>query len=934
MTRYKTISLLIVIVLLPGLAARAQGGADNSALRPPMSDDSQASSSGDGLPGVPVAPTGDSLSGALAADSGENRAALPADRIIEILQAHPPLLSNAKKLVATRMRGQGNDVPQGISDDELFQLIEENDDLRAAFTQQLSAQGYLTREDHWTLGDGEQNGGSDALRDRNRAARRPLQQAPARANDLAEDPNAPAAVSQPNPYPDLPALKDLYSQARPQDEHLGRFGTDAFEARDGLVDNGSLDVPVGPEYVLGPGDGVDIGLSGGISERLTRTVDREGKILLPQAGVIFVAGKTLADTQQLIQQTLTPYFRNLKVDLSLTRVRSVRVYVVGEVQKPGAYDISSLSTPLNALYAAGGITARGSLRRVRHLRGEKVVKEIDLYQFLLNGVRSDVERLEPGDTILVPPVGPQVMVTGMVRRPAIYELNGEKDLADAIDLAGGVLAAGALQRIQVERIVAHTRRVMLSVDMPDGGSPQEVHTLLDPIGVQDGDRLTIAAIPVYSTQTVYLEGHVSRPGKYPFQPGMDVGALLRSYQDVLPEPAEHAEIIRLEPPDYRPKVLAFDLNEVLGGTDPIELRPFDTVHIFGRYEVDPPKVSIVGEVLRPGQYPLSAGMTAAALVQMAGGFKRSAYTETADIASYVVQDGKKVARQHTAVAIAKALSGDSKADVLLKPGDVVSIRQLTGWSDIGASVTVKGEVRYPGTYGIDEGERLSSVLKRAGGFRPSAYPAGAMLEREEVRTLAEKSRLELIHRIETASPVLKLRGGPSGDAAGAAQFMERQQQQILSTLRQEHVIGRLVIKISPNIEQWENTDADPELRGGDVLIIPKQPNFVLVSGQVYSAAAIGYERGKPAEWYLRQAGGPTESANKKSIFIIRANGAVLASSGEGLWRRSVLSAHLQPGDTLVVPERIVAGSAFWKNLLSTAQLGSSIAVAARIASSF
>ncbi len=933
MTRYKTISLLI-IVLLPALAARAQGSPDNSALRPPISDDSQASGSGDGLPSVPAPLTGDSLSGALAAGSGEDRAALPADRIIEILQAHPPLLSNAKKLVAIRMQRQGNDVPQGISNDELFQLIDENEEVRAAFTQQLSAQGYLTREDHWVLGDGEEDGGSDALRDRNRATRHPRQQAPARANDSAEDPNAPAAVSQPNPYPDLPALKDLYSQARPQTEHLRRFGTDAFEARGGLVDNGSLDIPVGPEYVLGPGDRVDIGLSGGISERLARTVDREGKILLPQAGVLVVAGKTVADAQQLIQQILTPYFRNLKVDLSLTRVRSVRVYVVGEVQKPGAYDVSSLSTPLNALYAAGGITARGSLRRVRHLRGNKVVKEIDLYQFLLNGVRSDVERLEPGDTILVPPVGPQVTVTGMVRRSAIYELNGEKDLDDAIDLAGGVLAAGALRRIQVERIVAHTRRVMLSIDLPDGSSPQDVHKLLGPIGVQDGDRLNVAPIPVYSTQTVYLEGHVSRPGKYPYLPEMDVGALLRSYQDVLPEPADHAEIIRLEPPDYRPKVIEFNLSEILDGSDPIELRPFDTVRVFGRYEIDPPKVSIVGEVLRPGEYPLSDRMTASALLQMAGGFKRSAYTETADIASYVVQDGKKVARQHTTVAIAKALTGDSKADVLLKPGDVVSVRQLTGWSDIGASVIVKGEVRYPGTYGIDEGECLSSVLRRAGGFRAGAYPAGAMLERAEVRNLAEKSRLELIHRIETASPVIKLRGAPSGEAAAAAQFMERQQQQILTTLRQEHATGRLVIKINSDIEKWANTDADPELRGGDIVIIPKQPNFVLVNGQVYSPAAIGYARGKPAEWYLRQAGGPTESANKKNIFIIRANGAVLASSGEGLWRHSVLSAHMEPGDTLVVPERIVAGSAFWKNLLSTAQLSSSIAVAARIASSF
>jgi protein involved in polysaccharide export with SLBB domain len=415
---------------------------------------------------------------------------------------------------------------------------------------------------------------------------------------------------------------------------------------------------------------------------------------------------------------------------------------------------------------------------------------------------------------------------------------------------------------------------------------------------------------------------------------MDVGALLRSFDDVLPEPAERAEIVRLEPPDYRPKVISFALSEVLGGTDPVELKPFDTIRIYGRYEADAPKVRIVGEVLRPGEYPLRDGMTAGMLVQMAGGFKRSAYTDAADIASYSVQNGKMVARQHTSFAVGRALAGEHDADVVLKAGDVISIRQLTGWADIGASVVLNGEVRYPGTYGIEDGERLSSVMERAGGLRSTAYPEGAMLERPEVRALAEKSRAELIRQIETATPESKLRGASLGDAAAAAQLMEQQQRQILTTLHQEEPTGRLVIKINSDVARWQNTEADPELRAGDVITIPKRPNFVLITGQVYNPAAIGYTSGKPAQWYLRQAGGPNESANKKRIFIVRANGSVLAGSGEGLWHEGVLDARLQPGDTLVVPERIAGGSAFWKNLLSTAQVTSSIAVAARIATSF
>jgi protein involved in polysaccharide export with SLBB domain len=572
------------------------------------------------------------------------------------------------------------------------------------------------------------------------------------------------------------------------------------------------------------------------------------------------------------------------------------------------------------------------VRSIRHLRGDKVLAEFDLYQFLMHGIRPPTERLEPGDAILVPPAGPEVTVAGMVRRPAIYELKGEKSIDDVVELSGGVLAAGALRQIRLERIEAHRSRVLFSLDLSDGDATPEARESLRTLGVQDGDRITVTPIAPYTSQTVYLEGHVSRPGKYPFKAGMDVGSLLHSYDDVLPEPSERAEIVRLEAPDFRPKVITFALSEVLDGSDPVELKPFDTIRIVGRYDDDAPKVSVVGEVMHPDEYPLSEGMTASMLLQMAGGFKRSAYTASADIASYVVQDGKKVSRQHSTFEIAKALAGERSADVLLKPGDVLSIRQLTGWGDIGASVVLNGEVRYPGTYGINDGERLSSVLRRAGGLLPSAYPPGSRLERQEVRELEEKSRMELIRQIETATPESRIKSASVGDATAAAQLMEQQKKQILATLRDEKVTGRMVIKITADIDKWQNTEFDPELRAGDVVAIPKRPNFVLVTGQVYNPTAIGFSSGESANWYLRQAGGPTESANKKKIFIVRANGSVIAGSGgDGLWGEGVLNARLEPGDTVIVPERIVGGSAFWKNLLSTAQIGSSIAIAASIA---
>jgi len=244
---------------------------------------------------------------------------------------------------------------------------------------------------------------------------------------------------------------------------------------------------------------------------------------------------------------------------------------------------------------------------------------------------------------------------------------------------------------------------------------------------------------------------------------MQIGDIVRSYQDLLPEPAARGDIVRLVPPDLHPETIPFDVPDVLIGNNPIALQPFDTIRIFGRYEVDSPQVAIRGEVLRPGFYALSHGMTAAQLVKMAGGFKRDALLESADLTSYTIQDEKKVVSQRAAVHIGAAVKGGhSEDDIPLKPGDVLTIHQISGWNDIGASVVIEGEATYPGSYGLQEGERLSSVLRRAGGFRNTAYPAGAILVRTQVRELEEKSRTELIHQIETASASARLTPNLSG----------------------------------------------------------------------------------------------------------------------------------------------------------------------------
>ena len=834
-------------------------------------------------------------------------------------------------------------------------------------------------------------------------------------------------IRQPNPYEDIPSLYDMYLQAVPQAPTPERFGMEVFENGTRDLQMIPMDLPVGPDYVVGPGDGLSIDLWGGVSQRLLRTVDSEGRLSLPEVGPLLVAGKSMADVQQAVQRTLRSQFRDVSADVSLSRLRNIRVYVVGDVAHPGAYDISSLSTPLNAIFAAGGPTARGSLRNLEHYRGKQLVQDVDVYDLLLHGVRTDIERLENGDTVLVPPIGGQVTIEGMVRRPAVYELKGEKSLADVLTLAGGLLPTATLRHIEVQRIVAHDKRTMLSVDVSENaaqdGNSAAIAKQLDSFQVQDGDKIRIFPIAPYSLDAVYLEGHALRPGRYSYHAGMRVTDLISSYKDLLPEPAtQYAEIIRLRSPDYRPVVESFNLAEALShpASAPL-LDPLDTVQIFGRYdfenpptvsvwgdvrdpgtyrssgeihlsdaihmagglgpdaeredaqvfrylpngemkifsvklssalegnpldnivldsrdrvlvhsnpaEVDPATVYIKGEVARPGRYPLTTNMRAADLIRTAGGLKRSADTASADLTRYIVHNQKQLVGQHEEVRLSAALSGNANQDVPLVDGDVLTIRQIPGWNDIGASVVLKGEVQHPGTYGIRPGERLSSVLERAGGFLPAAYTAGTVMLRTEVRKLQEESREKLIEEIRQDSASTKADINASAQERAELQKASVQQhQEEIQALEQAPVTGRVVTRIPASLKHFRNSEGDVELRDGDSIFIPKRPDFVLVTGQVYNSNAITYIPGRNARWYLNQAGGATNLAEKGAIFIVRADGGVITGRGQGWWTGNVLSKTIEPGDTIVVPEKPVGGSTTWKNLLSVAQIAQAAALSA------
>ena len=912
------------------------------------------------------------------------RSALSSDQITNILQQSPDLVLELKSQLADRMQQQGVQIdPNDISDQMLYQQIATNADLRANITTVLRARGYVSE-------DGLQSSGSSVTEQDGTNPLSPAQQpllsgdsssaggvgagagagegpqglggssfssttgAPMRSNQgrqsqmgnprAHETANAstdvPRVQRQPTPY-DLQSMRDLYSQIPDDAAGLRRFGSDVFVNREvsaaarGISGpDTTLDVPLGPDYIVGAGDTLTIHLWGGTTQSITRTVDRDGSIFLPEAGSIDIAGLPLGKAETVIEGALKLQYRNAHVAVNVSRLRSVRVYLVGDVQRPGGYDISSLATPVSALYAAGGPTAAGSLRTLLHYRGKQLVESVDLYDFLLHGIREGSAPFESGDTLLVPPEGPLVAVFGAVKRPAIYELKtGETTLATVIDDAGGFTAAASLGHIRIDRIDANRQRE--TVTLHDGGDQgsQADHSAIATFQVTDGDRIRVEPILPYSQRAIYLAGHVVRPGRLAYTDGMRLSDVLHSYQDLMPEPAAQGEIVRLISPDLHAETIDFNVPDVLIGNANVDLRPFDTIRVFGRYQVDAPTVTVSGEVLRPAKYPMSQGMTAAQLVRMAGGFKRDALTESADLTSYDLKNGNAVVENLATVQIGAAVSGaDPHTDVLLKPGDILSIHQITNWEDIGQSVTITGQVRYPGSYGFHDGERLSSVLRRAGSLLPTAYPMGAVLVRVQVKELEQTSRDELIRQIETNSAAARL--SPNIGAAGgggALQLIKDQQDQVLSDLKAHPPTGRMVIHISADIDSWANTPADIEMRRGDVLTVPKRPGFVLVSGQVYNPTALTFTPGRTAGWYLSHAGGTNAAANRKEIFIIRANGSVVGRRSGGWFEGDVLSTKLNPGDVVVVPQKIIGGSLFWRNLLATGQAASSIAITAGVA---
>jgi polysaccharide export outer membrane protein len=632
-------------------------------------------------------------------------------------------------------------------------------------------------------------------------------------------------VHRPNPYANVPALYDLYVQAAATNTPTQRFGLNVFQRGAAKTDLLPMDLPVGPDYVVGPGDGLAIDLWGGVSQRITRTVDREGRVSLPEAGPLLVSGKTLGDIQDQMQRILRTQFRDVSADVSLLRLRTVRVYVVGEVTAPGAYDISSLSTPLNALFTAGGVTPRGSLRQLEHYRGNQLLEKVDAYDLLLHGVRRNMQRLESGDSLRVPPLGATVSVDGMVRRPATYEIRAEKNLEDVLDLAGGILPAAALRHIEVQRLVAHENRTMFSLDLGEASDNETLREQMRQFAVRDGDQIHIFPIAPYNTAAIYVEGHVLRPGRYSYRDGMKLTDVIASYKDLLPEPSgRYAEIIRLKAPDYRPVVESFNLTKALENpASAPELRPLDTVRIFGRYDFEPaPEIIVSGEVRSPGRYGTSGQQHLRDVLYQAGGVSPDAWLDSAQVFRIQPDGTTKV----FSVNLRNALDGNALDNLLLEPRDRVLVHRQPELVEP-RSVYVQGDVAHPGRYPLAGNMHASDLVRSAGGLLRSAAAEDGELSHYVAKTSDSSAPAPV-------NVAVNLRAALEGDA--------------------EH---------------------DVALNSGDVLTVPQKTGWkdvgssVWLRGEVRHPGTYGIHTGERLSEALERAGGFSADAYPYGAVLTR-----------------------------------------------------------------
>lgn len=719
-----------------------------------------------------------------------------------------------------------------------------------------------------------------------------------------------------------------------QAKELLQFGYNFF--RPSVAGSTPLaDVPVGADYAIAPGDRLIMNVWGTIDGSYELDVAANGEVVIPKVGAVAVAGVPFGKVREVLREGLSRRFKGFDLNVTMGKLSLIKVFVVGEVHAPGDYNIHSLSTLINALSAAGGPLKTGSLRHITIRRGGRLVETVDLYDFFLKGDKSRDIRLRSGDTIFVPVIGRVAGIAGNVKRPAIYELRNEKNLADLLSLAEGFLPTGYLQRIQVSRIDAHEKRLVSDFNIDPKGADGALERSMEKIAIRDMDIVRIFSIDARLRNHVRLEGHVLRPGDYAFNPGMRISGLVKK-EDLLPEYyGAAAQVTRLYPPDDRPGIFFVDLARALAG-DPAhdtELRESDIVKVFARKEMqETARVAVSGEVQQPGEFRLFSGMTVRDLVMVAGNLKESAFTGNAEV-SRLKKSGDSVTSYSITVNLEEAMKGNPSDNIPLAPSDQLTVRRIPNWTDeTDRFVTLGGEFVFPGVYPIYKGERLSSVIARAGGFSPKAFLRGARFTRESLREIQQQRMDEEIARAERE--ILKKQSELSSTASSQEELeasrssLEMLKHQ-LDALKARRAEGRMILRLSP-LERFRNSRFDVELTGGDKLLVPADPDAVSIIGQVYNPSSVVFADDEDVGYYLDQVGGPTVEADEGGMYVVKADGTVVSKKqASGIFSSGFLSRDVDSGDTIVVPQRYEK-TAWMRNIKDIATILGQIALTAGV----
>jgi len=701
---------------------------------------------------------------------------------------------------------------------------------------------------------------------------------------------------------------------------LKPFGYDLFKGLPSTFAPVS-DIQVPVDYIVGPGDTLEVQLYGNEPGLYELTVQRDGRINFPKLGPIMVSNMSFDAARAAIESRVSKQLIGSHVSVTMGDLRSIRVFVLGEAEKPGSYTVSGLSSMTNALFVSGGVKTIGSLRNIQLKRNGRLITNLDLYDLLLRGDTSNDRQLLPGDVIFIPPIGRTVAVDGAVRRPAIYELKTENTAAEAVEIAGGLSPDADGKLGQLERILPSRLREMHNVDLT--GAQARTTDLAN------GDKLHIPAIRPTLENSVVLTGHVFRPGQFEYRPGLRLTDILGSMDELRPNADQHYIMIRrVVPPDERITAVSADLRRALAArgsaADP-ELKPRDKIFVFDlsadrervlasvirelELQATPEQpeqvVSIDGRIKAPGHYPLETEMHVSDLIRAGGSLEDAAFRGQAEVTRYDVGDGDGRRTELIPVNLAAIRHGDPTADLVLKPYDILIIKPIPQWMEPG-TIELAGEVRFPGKYPIHQGETLLSVLQRAGGLTDLAFPGGAVFIREELKK-REKDQLELLaNRLQSDLAALSLEAAVSAGASttttstGSATQALAVGQQLMSQLRETKPVGRLVLDVNRIAKGGKGSSDDVLVRDGDKLLIPKKTQEVTILGEVQSPTSHVYVEGLTRDDYIGRSGGPTQKADKKRIYVVRANGDVVSGGRSGWFRRSQ-AADIQPGDTIVVP---------------------------------